>query len=173
MTRPNLRLLTTLALVVSPLLAVFPVIAQADSVQYRQPSVADLVTPVQAAQATLPKFLAHAIDRSGEGIRGTRLLIQLGEAPTTELIWVSPFFLLPEGGFAGHIAGLPVVLTGYIIGQKLPFEEAQIMDWAIYLDDGKIYGDYLLRAQLDQMTPEDAARHSGTLSADPVPAAWK
>lgn len=147
--------------------------AVADSpVSYVRPLDPAHVEASIAAQATLPIFLNNAFDRTGEGIRGTSLLILLGTPPMIEEIWVSPFFRTGDQTFAGHIEGLPRRLTNLMVGRKVPFDQANILDWSIALDDGKVYGRYRDRARFAGVPANRQTVQAGRLSEKPVPKGW-
>ncbi len=157
------------ALLVAPASALPAQSANADRFRPDNPHLAEAV---EAAQATLPLFLDNALDRAGEGLRGSRLLILLGNPPDAEPAWVSPYFKLGDKQFEGHISAPPDRMTGYMIGERVPFDQARILDWEITLDDGLTYGAYLQRARIEELSADSAAKAREGLSPQPVPEFW-
>ncbi|OWU83389.1 hypothetical protein ATO6_18175 [Oceanicola sp. 22II-s10i] len=165
------RIAQIVALALTVAAPAMPLRAQ-DPVDYLRPSDPGLAQAVAMAQETLPIFLAHVFDRSGEGIDGSRIMILIGEGPEREPIWVAPFYRLDAMNFEGHIEGLPTRLEGFMVGQKVAFHQYRIIDWRIDLDDGKRYGSYVERAGMTDTPASEGATTGHPLSETPVPSAW-
>lgn len=127
-----------------------------------------------AAQKSLPDFLASKIDANGAAIDGAMVKVAF---PVTrdgqsgdEVIWVGPFGR-DDDGFSGLLANEPVDMSG-AAGDTVAFSQDMIRDWMYRGPDGKLYGNYTTRVMLADLTGDQAAQIAQVLSANPLPDSW-
>jgi uncharacterized protein YegJ (DUF2314 family) len=162
------------ALVAMAALAV-PAAAQDPIINYEKDDAA-MNAAIAEAQATLPLFLANALDAEGNG--SEMALIKVG-FPTTdgggmdvEHIWVSPFARLEDGSFIGLLANEPAALGDLMAGDQVDFSADMISDWHMTAPSGLYWGSYTSRVMFDQGAFGDTP-FDQIFEADPVPTAWK
>lgn len=80
----------------------------------------------------------------------------------TEHMWLAGVSYA-EGAFSGHITEAPHTLEGFQEGQRFQIPPDGISDW-MYLQDGRMYGNYTLRAMLPSMPEEEAAKYRAILA---------
>ena len=130
---------------------------------------------IDAAKATMPLFMKYAIDKKGEGHYDASLKVAFhleNSTVTKEYIWVGPFSTDGNGNFKGFLGNQPVHLTNLNIGDEVSFTADQIIDWSIWMKDGKSYGGYTTRVILETMKPEQAAPIQDMMSNPVVPTNW-
>lgn len=122
----------------------------------------DMVAAIARAQQELPavleKFLAGELD--GENFT-VKVMVQDGE--TREHFWLSDTQLV-DGSFHGILDAQPNQVTNVVEGQHWTAEMNEVTDW-MYTRDGKMVGNYTLRAMLPHLPPNQAAKF-GPLLAD-------
>ncbi len=152
-----------------------PLAAQDATVNYSE-SDAQMQAAIDAARATLPLFLANAVDAEGNSVAGSLLKIELPTIPgsdtESEHIWVTPFARLPDGGFAGLLANEPVNLGPLQEGDRVDFTEAMISDWHIDAPTGRYWGSYTSRVMYEAGAFGDTP-FDQIFEPDPVPPQWK
>ena len=135
---------------------------------------------MQAAMAeavrTLPRFLVDALGPDGVSLEGIAVKVSLVSdrtvpGMTDEIIWVAPFARL-DGGFAGLLANEPQALGGLKAGDRVDFNQSQIVDWSFAGPDGKLYGNFTTRVMLPHLSPADRASLTEALSETAVPDFW-
>lgn len=164
------------ALVALALLAgAVPLQAQDQVIPYA-PDDAAMEAAIAEARASLPLFLAHAVDAQGTSVEGALVKVAFPTQGSTDMvtehIWVSPFAMRPEGGFVGILANAPVNLGPLREGDRVDFAEAMISDWHLTGPTGLYWGSYTSRvmhaAGAFGDTPFDQI-----FATDPVPADWR
>ncbi len=88
-----------------------------------------------------------------------------------ENIWVGEFQKIDGTTYRGRLANEPVCIPGLHLGDMVTFSQAQIGDWA-YVENGKGYGYYSVRALMDRMPQEQVEMMTAFLSPNPVPTGW-
>lgn len=122
------------------------------------------------ARAALPRFLEAAAEKPADWENVT-LKVAFEGATMIENIWVSDFHPTEGENFEAVLANEPVDLPGLHAGDRVTFHYSQIGDWA-FIQSGKGYGFYSVRAMKDQMSEEQIAAVDEFLSADPLPSGW-
>jgi uncharacterized protein YegJ (DUF2314 family) len=150
-----------------------PVAAQDPVTNYTQ-NDAVMNAAIAEAQASLPLFLANALDAEGVGRDGTgvKVAIPTVQQQGHEHIWVTPFRLWDDGTLSGYLANQPNDLGPLREGDQVDFTQDQISDWSLFRDDGMMWGNYTSRVM------HGSGAFGGTpfediFMADPVPAEWR
>lgn len=166
----NLVLMLTLAL--SPLAAHAQ--QSGDPVINFGATDAEMNAAQDAARASLPRFLANALDAEGFGLPGTGLKVAfpVDNAGGVEVIWVTPFAYDGATGFAGLLANEPNAMDGLHVGDRVDFSLDMLRDWSFVDGKGTLYGNYTTRTMLPYLPADQAAGLAELLSPDPVPARW-
>jgi uncharacterized protein YegJ (DUF2314 family) len=73
----------------------------------------------------------------------------------TEYVWIGPF-VERDGKITGVLNNTPRSVRKYIAGQKITFQQSDVVDW-MYREDGKLIGNYTVCALLKNTPPEQAA----------------
>jgi uncharacterized protein YegJ (DUF2314 family) len=124
------------------------------------------------AQGGLDMFFSNVLNAEGLPIADAGVKVALPTKDgTDEIIWVSPFGLR-DGSFVGVLANEPAGLEGLAIGDVIAFDRAQVRDWYVFGDDGRMYGSYTTRVMLPDMSPETRSQIVEMLSENPIPAGW-
>ena len=130
------------------------------------------------AQETAAAFVAQAIDGDRAWTGATVRLQHVNQFK----VWLSD---IEKDQTGQNAAGTnDITLTGRIvrglsdtsdlppsIGRRVTFRQSEIWDWAI-THEGRVYGLYTIRRNLDSLPPEMAALAKANLSEDPVPSGW-
>ena len=152
-----------------------PLAAQDATVNYSD-SDAQMQAAIDAARATLPLFLANAVDAEGDSVAGSVLKVELPTIPGSETesehIWVTPFARLPDGSFAGLLANEPVNLGSLRAGDRVDFTEGMISDWHFDAPSGRYWGSYTSRVMYEAGAFGDTP-FDQIFETDPVPPQWK
>jgi uncharacterized protein YegJ (DUF2314 family) len=150
-----------------------PVCAQ-DPVTNFTDDDATMNAAIAQAQASLPLFLANALDGEQVGRDGTGVKVAIATMAGTgdEHIWVTPFRMWEDGTLSGYLANAPVDLGPLRQGDRVDFAQTQISDWSLFAPDGKMWGNYTSRvmhaAGAFGDTPFD-----DIFTAEPVPLDWQ
>ncbi len=123
-----------------------------------------------AAIAHLGRFLEQAANPP-ESWEMTTIKVALQGSKQIENIWVSDFRRLADDQYIGKLGNNPVNLPGLKAGDAVEFTYAQINDWA-FVEGGKGYGFYSVRAMLPMMEEDQANGVRGFLAPEPLPAGW-
>ncbi len=111
-----------------------------------------MTAAVRSARDTLPGFLALA-KRPGPKMEGFAVKIAILAHDGPEYFWIYPFAHLDER-FIGQINNTPRSVVNLKKGDTVTFTESAIMDW-LYMDAGKMMGNYSARAVLKSVLPQD------------------
>ncbi len=125
---------------------------------------------VATAQASLPTFLEAAANAPASWQTVTVKVALEGETQI-ENIWISDFRKDGDDQYRGLLGNDPVDLPGMKAGDEVQFSYAQIRDWA-FVEEGKGYGFYTVRAMLPMMDEAQADGMRAFLAADPLPKGW-
>jgi uncharacterized protein YegJ (DUF2314 family) len=128
-----------------------------------------------AAQETLPKFLAVALDEQGVSRPGAVVKVAMptqGDPSVPEHIWVTPFARLSDGRMTGYLDNEPQDLGDLHHGDQVTFATGMISDWGLLSERGLAYGQFTTRVIFEDGafgdTPFDAI-----FEDDPVPSDWR
>jgi uncharacterized protein YegJ (DUF2314 family) len=116
----------------------------------------DMAEAYKRARATLPQFLESAL-KPPPNTRGfaVKIGIPYGNRTDAEFFWISPF--KPQGDkYVGNINNTPRLAKTVKLGQVIEFAETEIVDW-LYVEDGKMIGNYIACALLKREPPQQAA----------------
>ena len=135
-----------------------------------------MTTAMAEARATLPLFLAEALNEDGESFEEALVKVGLptidGGSMDVEHIWVAPFMLLEDGSFIGLLANEPVALGDVTVGDPVKFDNAMISDWHMTAPSGRYWGSFTSRVMHAKGafgdTPFDAI-----FEPEPVPTDWR
>ena len=124
---------------------------------------------IKAARDTLDVFVANTM-MDGQSGPQTMLKVAIPTPTTDEVIWIAPFAQTSDDAWIGVLANQPQFIQGANAGDTVKFTSAQIADWAVFGDDGVMFGGYTIREMVASgaVTPDMVP----TMSDDPVPAKW-
>lgn len=152
-----------------------PVAAQDPTINYEQDDAA-MNAAIAEAQATLPLFLANALDAEGNGSDMALLKVGFptveGSATEVEHIWVAPFARREDGSFTGLLANEPVALGNLTEGDQVDFDQSMISDWHVTAPSGRYWGSFTSRVMYDQGAFGDTP-FDEIFETEAVPADWK
>lgn len=128
------------------------------------------------ARASLPLFLANAIDERGISLAQVAIKVAFPVASSTaenEVIWVAPFAWDGAEGFAGFLANAPNFMGDLQQGDRVEFTRDMVRDWSFTGSTGLLYGNFSTRVMVTGMSQDEAAYFASLLSENPVPEGWK
>jgi uncharacterized protein YegJ (DUF2314 family) len=108
------------------------------------------------ARETLPTFLKLVLapPPNTKGF-AVKIGVPYGTGADAEFFWISPF--KPQGDkYVGNINNTPRSAKTVKLGQSIEFAETEIVDW-LYVQDGKMVGNYTACALLKREPPQQAA----------------
>lgn len=130
-----------------------------------------MTAAIQEAQKHLPRFL-EKLQTSPETWQNPALKVALeGAGGAIEHIWVTGFQEVSPLKFEGRLDNEPVNLPGLSAGDTVEFTADQISDWS-FLENGRGYGFYTVRALLDTIPEAQAEQMRAFLSEEPLPEGW-
>jgi uncharacterized protein YegJ (DUF2314 family) len=113
---------------------------------------------IAKARGSLDLFWAqHA--KADAGVEHLALKVRVASGKAKELLWVIEVERKGDA-LSGLINTEPVSLKTVKFGQRYAFKDRDIVDWT-FMRNGKIVGNETLRALLDMMPAEDAAKYRG------------
>jgi uncharacterized protein YegJ (DUF2314 family) len=105
------------------------------------------------ARSTFEEFLAR-FRSPHPGDEGFHVKVRIEDKNGAEHFWVSDLKLDSEP-YSGKIADEPGIVKKVKFGQEYSFTRSEITDW-MYMDKGKMQGNYTLRVELESMPPKEA-----------------
>lgn len=130
-----------------------------------------MTAAIQEAKKHLPRFL-EKLQTSPETWQNPALKVGLeGAGGAIEHIWVTGFQEVSPLKFEGYLNNEPVNLPGLSAGDMVEFTADQISDWS-FLENGRGYGFYTVRALLDTLPAAQAEQMRAFLSEEPLPEGW-
>ena len=124
---------------------------------------AKLIPGPKAMDAAIAKARASIDDfwrqhtKADAGVVNLALKVRVVSGKAKEALWLIEIEL-KGAAMSGVINTDPVTVKSVKFGQRYAFKDADIVDWT-YMRNGKIVGNETLRALLDMMPPEDAAKY--------------
>lgn len=118
---------------------------------------------IAKARETLPKFW-DVFDSRGPGEDDFSLKVMITDENGTEHFWVIDIERKEDQIF-GTINNDPEVVGNVRMAERIQFPEEDISDWT-YFRDGKMFGNYTLRALFKQLPQEEVEQYKKIL-ADP------
>jgi uncharacterized protein YegJ (DUF2314 family) len=128
---------------------------------------AQMIAAEASAVDTRPRFLEMAATNPS-GWSPITLKVGMQGTDMIENIWVGDISNIGDGSFAGRLANDPMALAGLKMGSRVVFEENQISDWAVMINE-RGYGYYSVRAIAELVSEEEAEQLMSFLSSDPLP----
>jgi uncharacterized protein YegJ (DUF2314 family) len=108
---------------------------------------------MKKARATLPEFW-ELKQRGDLNMTDFSLKVRFqGEEDIKEHIWLGDVEKTKDG-FSGHLGNEPQFVDSLNADECVSFSEDQITDW-MYMKDEKVYGNYTMRAQMQNMSLSD------------------
>ena len=129
-----------------------------------------IIQATELARVNLDQFLAASANPPASW-SNLSIKVALQSSGPVENIWLSNFGPLNDGRWAGDLSNKPQYLPGLNLGDRVEFEHAKIVDWA-FIENGKGYGFYSVRALLDEVVEEERAGLIAFLAEPPLPASW-
>lgn len=124
----------------------------------------DPVTYVADDDAQMNAAIAHARSTVGDFVARSRNPLPTDEAfgvkkmiadgNGAEHFWLTDISYT-DGVFTGLIGNEPQVVQGLKLGQSVQVKSTEITDW-MYIDKGKMVGNFTLRVLLERMPEEEA-----------------
>lgn len=152
-----------------------PVAAQDATINYEQDDPA-MSAAIAQAKATLPLFLANALDADGNGSEMALVKVGFETVDNSEMevehIWVAPFARLEDGSFTGLLANAPVALGNLAAGDKVTFDQSMISDWHLTAPSGRYWGSFTSRVMYEQGAFGDTP-FDQIFEPAPIPADWQ
>ncbi|MBI1249235.1 DUF2314 domain-containing protein [bacterium] len=118
---------------------------------------------IAKARATTDQFIKVLGEKKGENF-AVKAHIEDEKNGEGEHIWLTDVSF-KDGKFIGRINNEPAVVGNVKMGQQWTVAKDEISDW-LYMNKGKMYGNYTLRPLLKAM-PEAQAKQLRAILADP------
>jgi uncharacterized protein YegJ (DUF2314 family) len=112
----------------------------------------EMVEAIAKARAKLPDFW-EKFDHSKWNEAEFSLRVRVKDDNGVELFWLSDLER-KKNALSGVVSTKPKVVKCVRLGQRIPIPDADIVDW-LYTRNGKIVGNYTLRALFSKMSPEE------------------
>ncbi|MEJ8560164.1 DUF2314 domain-containing protein [Yoonia sp. GPGPB17] len=146
-----------------------PIWAQGDPTFNFATDDASMNAAMAEARDTLDVFLENTLS-DGQSAPQTMLKVSIPTANGNEIIWVSPFAQTSATEWIGILANQPQDIKGANAGDTVTFDTTQIADWALFSEDGVMYGGYTIREMVASgaVTPDMVP----AMSDNPIPETW-
>jgi uncharacterized protein YegJ (DUF2314 family) len=132
----------------------------------------DSVVGVAADDAQMNAAIARArseVDRVIKALaagRDVSVKLAVREGSQVEHFWLSDVtYSTATESFSGKIDNDPDTVRSVVLGQKVSVRKGEITDW-LYVEGGRMYGNYTLRVLLPTMPKEEADRVRSQLSGE-------
>jgi len=100
----------------------------------------EMAAAMQKARSTLSEFLALAdAPKASTSLFAVKVGIP-AKGNVVEYFWIGPF-TRENGRFSGKIDNEPRSVEGLRLGDRITFDQDQIVDW-LYLEDGRMKGNF-------------------------------
>lgn len=126
--------------------------SQRDKVTHVADNDPDMVAAIAKARATLPEFW-QVFDRHGHGESDFCLKVKITDQKESEHCWLG-HLERRDGKIFGTIDNEVKIVKCVKLGDRMQIPEADISDW-LYMRNGKMVGNYTLRALFKTMSPEE------------------
>jgi uncharacterized protein YegJ (DUF2314 family) len=127
--------------------------AKRDALAFVEKDDAEMAAAMQRARETLPGFLELA--RSPRPKTSSfAVKVAVVENDDVEYFWIAPF-QQDKDGFTGEINNTPQLVKKVKLGQKITFQENEIVDW-LYADGGRMIGNFTACVLLKREPKEEA-----------------
>jgi uncharacterized protein YegJ (DUF2314 family) len=123
----------------------------------------EMAAAIEKARGTLPEFW-RVFERPERGESDFCLKVKITDRDDVEYFWLADIER-KDGRILGKISNEPEFVKSVKLDQRLTIDEADISDW-MYMRDGKLHGNYTLRALFKAMPQQDVEKYKRML-ADP------
>ncbi|MFN3651975.1 MAG: YegJ family protein [Armatimonadota bacterium] len=134
-----------------------------DSVLQVEDDDPEMAAAISQARASLP-HLWSVFERPIRGESVFSLKVKITDGNGTEHFWVGSLERR-DGVTTGKIDNDPNIVRNVKLGERITIPDADISDW-LYKREGKMVGNYTLRAMFKQMPAEEVSRFRAMM-ADP------
>jgi uncharacterized protein YegJ (DUF2314 family) len=124
---------------------------------------AEMNAAIAKARASLPDFW-QIYEKPEHGESGFSLKVKITDKEQAEHFWVVDIER-KDGKIFGTINNDPDIVKNVKLGDRITVNEPDISDW-LYLRNGKIVGNYTLRALFKEMSKDEVEKYKQML-ADP------
>lgn len=114
----------------------------------------DMAAAFRKARASLKEFLA-LVRSPRPSITNYAVKIGIPYRGGTEYFWISRF-VQKDGVIIGRIDNTPRSVTSIREGERISFEEGDVVDW-LYRENGKMIGNFTACALIKKEPPQQAA----------------
>jgi len=123
----------------------------------------EMVAAIAKARSTLPQFW-QTFDHPGPGDSDFSLKVRITDKSGVEHFWTTQIER-KDGQIFAVINNDADIVKSVKLGDRIPVPDADISDW-MYMHNGKIVGNYTLRAEFKLMPPPEVEKYKEML-ADP------
>jgi uncharacterized protein YegJ (DUF2314 family) len=113
---------------------------------------AEMNAAIAKARDSLPRFWS-TFEKPEHAESDFALKVKLTDANGTEHFWLSDLER-KDGKIMGTVNNDAVTVRSVKLGDRIPIPEASISDW-MYMRDGKMVGNYTVRALFKTMSPAE------------------
>jgi len=124
---------------------------------------AEMNAAIAKARDSLPDFW-QVYEKREQGESGFSLKVKITDNGKIEHFWVADVER-KDGKITGTISNDPDIVHNVKLGDKITVNEPDISDW-LYLRNGKMVGNYTLRALFKEMSKSEVEKYKQLL-ADP------
>lgn len=122
---------------------------------------AEMNAAIAKARSSLPDFW-QIYDKPQHGETDFSLKVKITDGSEVEHFWTADIER-KDGKIYGIISNEPDLVHNVKMGQKITINEADISDW-MYIRDGKMYGNYTLRALFKEMPKAEVEKYKQMLA---------
>ena len=120
------------------------------------------------ARRQLSVFAAKLRSKSPDCIEcRVKVEFQADDVLGVEDFWIEPTHVGADGSVDGLVSEPSTRIARLKQGSEIHARADQIVDW-MYVQDGKIFGQFTMRAQFDRMTPQQRAQFEALLAPTPL-----
>jgi len=127
--------------------------AQRDEIFQIPQGDSDMAAAMRKARSSLPEFFAVAKSPK-PSMKGFAVKVGVRDGNGHEFFWIAPFERKGDG-YSGRLNNTPRTVKNLKAGDTITFAENEIVDW-IYIDDGKMKGNYTACALLKREPRQQA-----------------
>jgi uncharacterized protein YegJ (DUF2314 family) len=120
----------------------------------------EMEAAIARARREVDSFIAELAKPTGEN---HAVKVPITDQDDTEHFWLIDVSY-SDGEFAGTINNEPGIVSNVRIGDKRKVKKSEISDW-MFMQDGKMYGNYTLRPLLAAMPKDEAERYRSMLAS--------
>jgi uncharacterized protein YegJ (DUF2314 family) len=121
----------------------------------------EMMAAIDKGRQTLTNFW-QALENPQQGETKFALKVRIEDENGTEYFWASGIER-KSGKIRGTIDNDPNIVKNVKIGQRIDILQTNIADW-LYMRDGKMMGNYTLRALYKEMPPSEVEKYKKILA---------